>query len=82
VTDLVGGRYSYGHGRGSFLGNLAVIEWNLRPLSFTPRLGRDRAPAHSVKKGIRFSRPTHDRDLTGGSGLRARRSQCGAAPTT
>jgi len=41
MTDLLGGRYSYGHGRGSFLGSLAAIEANLRPLSFTPRLGRD-----------------------------------------
>src|SRR5664280_1039413 len=36
-------RYSCGHGRGSLLEILVVIEKNLRPLSFTPGKRRDRA---------------------------------------
>src|SRR5664280_283186 len=35
-------RYSCGHGRGSLLEILVVIEKNLRPLSFTPGKRRDR----------------------------------------
>src|SRR5664280_1587567 len=60
-------RYSCGHGRGSLLEILVVIEKNLRPLSFTPGKRRDPRrgrqsllPRHSAR--ALTSRPSKDED--------------------